>query len=71
MLAKCVCTEMFYSKVYGQKEGKLLRNEKELNVTDNKDNTPSSFYYNFLFDVINSFIINRILKYPVNIFLTM
>ena len=70
-MAQYVSREMFYSKVCGQNEGKLLRNEKELNVTDNKGNTLSSFYYNFLFVVIKSFTINRILKFPFNIFLTM
>jgi hypothetical protein len=57
-MAQYVCREMFCSKVYGQYEGKLLRNEKELNITDNKDNTLNLFYYTSFFVVINSFIIN-------------
>jgi hypothetical protein len=60
-MTQYVCRETFCSEVCGQNEGKLLRSENELNVTENKGNTLSPFYYNFLFVVIKSFIINRIL----------
>ena len=62
-MAQNVCGEKICSKICGQNEGKLLRNEKELNVTDKKRQHaefvllyfPLRFYQ-------HNFIINRILK---------
>jgi hypothetical protein len=42
-MAQYVSREAFSSKVYGENEVKPLRNEKELNVTDNKGDTLSFF----------------------------